>query len=71
MPKVRKALAAAGLGDAEVRAPGRLDLGPGDGVVFSTWTGQACVFGFHSPKYGTTVEYGTRVADGGCSPAAS
>ncbi|MGC5032352.1 hypothetical protein [Micromonospora sp. DT229] len=65
---VRQAVAGTGLMDVTVRPPGRLDLGPGDGLLFSGWTGRACVFGsVRSEK--VTVEFGTRVADGGCLPA--
>jgi hypothetical protein len=66
---VRAALEKAGLQEVGVRPPGRLDLGYGDGVVFSGWTGRACVFGALNPHV-TQVEYGTQIADGGCLPAA-
>ncbi|MFG3698916.1 hypothetical protein ACGF5C_13515 [Micromonospora sp. NPDC047620] len=65
---VRRAVAATGLTDVTVRPPGRLDLGPGDGLIFAGWTGRACVFG--SVRAGdVAVEIGTRIADGGCLPA--
>ncbi|MBL6277099.1 hypothetical protein JMF97_13115 [Micromonospora fiedleri] len=38
---VRQAVAGTGLLDVVVRPPGRLDLGPGDGLIFSGWTGRA------------------------------
>ncbi|RUL91581.1 hypothetical protein [Verrucosispora sp. FIM060022] len=65
---VRQAVADTGLLDVVVRPPGRLDLGPGDGLVFSGWTGRACVFG-SVRQDDITVEFGTRIADGGCLPA--
>ncbi|MER5332643.1 hypothetical protein [Micromonospora sp. NPDC002717] len=65
---VRRAVAATGLTEVTVRPPGRLDLGPGDGLLFAGWTGRACVFG--SVRAGdVAVEIGTRIADGGCLPA--
>ncbi|MFY1573689.1 hypothetical protein ACN26Z_02215 [Verrucosispora sp. WMMD703] len=64
---VRRAVTATGLTDVVVRPPGRLDLGPGDGLIFAGWTGRACVFG--SVRDEITVEIGTRIADGGCLPA--
>ncbi|MFG3422205.1 hypothetical protein [Micromonospora sp. NPDC048063] len=65
---VRRAVAATGLAGVTVRPPGRLDLGPGDGLLFAGWTGRACVFG--SVRAGdVAVEIGTRIADGGCLPA--
>ncbi|MEU2664064.1 hypothetical protein [Micromonospora sp. NBC_01740] len=67
---VRRAIVATGLTGVTVRPPGRLDLGPVDGLVFAGWTGRACVFG--SVRAGdVTVEIGTRIADGGCLPAPS
>ena len=65
---VRQAVAGTGLLDVAVRPPGRLDLGPGDGLIFSGWTGRACVFG-SVRQDDITVEFGTRIADGGCLPA--
>ncbi|MFY1597265.1 hypothetical protein [Micromonospora sp. WMMD737] len=65
---VRRMVAAIGLTEVTVRTPGRLDLGPADGLVFAGWTGRACVFG--SVRAGdVTVEIGARIADGGCLPA--
>jgi hypothetical protein len=65
---VRRAIVATGLTDVTVRPPGRLDLGPGGGLLFAGWTGRACVFG--SVRAGdVVVEIGTRIADGGCLPA--
>ncbi|SCL58527.1 hypothetical protein [Micromonospora peucetia] len=67
---VRRAIVATGLTGVNVRPPGRLDLGPVDGLVFAGWTGQACVFG--NVRAGdVVVEIGTRIADGGCLPAPS
>ncbi|WFE45728.1 hypothetical protein [Verrucosispora sp. WMMD1129] len=65
---VRRAVTATGLTDVVVRPPGRLDLGPGDGLIFAGWTGRACVFG-SVRQDDITVEIGTRIADGGCLPA--
>ncbi|MEH0969908.1 hypothetical protein V6U77_02040 [Micromonospora sp. CPCC 205546] len=65
---VRRAIVATGLTGVTVRPPGRLDLGPADGLIFAGWTGRACVFG--SVRAGdVTVEIGARIADGGCLPA--
>ncbi len=61
-------MAATGLVDVVVRPPGRLDLGPGDGLLFAGWTGRACVFG-SVRRDDIKVEIGTRIADGGCLPA--
>ncbi|WP_146603504.1 hypothetical protein [Micromonospora endophytica] len=55
---VQQALAATGLTDVIVRPPGRLDLGPGDGLIFAGWTGQACVYG-SVRRADITVEIGT------------
>ncbi|MEV2237789.1 hypothetical protein [Micromonospora sp. NPDC049891] len=65
---VERAVTATGLTDVIVRPPGRLDLGPGDGLIFAGWTGRACVFG-SVRQDDVTVEIGTRIADGGCLPA--
>ncbi|WP_341718227.1 hypothetical protein QQG74_31470 [Micromonospora sp. FIMYZ51] len=65
---VRQAVSATGLLDVVVRPPGRLDLGPGDGLLFAGWTGRACVFG-SVRQDDIRVEIGTRIADGGCLPA--
>lgn len=58
----------AGLAEVTVRPPGRLDVGPDDGLIFAGWTGRACVFGTARQEK-ITVEIGTRIADGGCLPA--
>ncbi|MFF5214140.1 hypothetical protein [Micromonospora sp. NPDC000442] len=65
---VRRAVTATGLTDVVVRPPGRLDLGPGGGLIFAGWTGRACVFG-NVRSDDITVEIGARIADGGCLPA--
>ncbi|GIJ28814.1 hypothetical protein Vqi01_39760 [Micromonospora qiuiae] len=65
---VERALAVTGLVDVVVRPPGRLDLGPGNGLLFAGWTGRACVFG-SVRRDDIQVEVGTRIADGGCLPA--
>ncbi|GGM51453.1 hypothetical protein GCM10011608_40470 [Micromonospora sonchi] len=65
---VERTLTATGLVDVVVRPPGRLDLGPGDGLLFAGWTGRACVFG-SVRRDDIKVEIGTRIADGGCLPA--
>ncbi|WBB55777.1 hypothetical protein [Verrucosispora sp. WMMD573] len=65
---VRRAVTATGLTEVVVRPPGRLDLGPGDGLIFAGWTGRACVFG-SVRQDDIVVEIGTRIADGGCLPA--
>lgn len=62
---VAQVLRGAGLTDITTRAPGRLDLGPGDGVVFAAETGVGCIFGQHAPEE-STAEFGSAVADGGC-----
>jgi hypothetical protein len=62
---VEGALRRVGLTEAYARAPGRLDLGSGTGVVFSASPGAGCIFGHHGPD-GTIVEYGGPVLDGGC-----
>jgi hypothetical protein len=63
-----KALGRTKLTSVQVRPPGRLDTGRGDGLLYAGWTGHACVFGSHHPSE-STVEIGTRIADGGCLPA--
>ncbi|MEH1099390.1 hypothetical protein [Micromonospora sp. CPCC 205561] len=65
---VRRAIVATGLTEVTVRPPGRLDLGPADGLIFAGWTGRACVFGSVRPG-DVAVEIGARIADGGCLPA--
>ncbi|WBB93553.1 hypothetical protein [Verrucosispora sp. WMMC514] len=67
---VERVVTDTGLTDVTVRPPGRLDLGPGGGLIFAGWTGRACVFG-SVRKGDITVEIGTRIADGGCLPAPS
>jgi hypothetical protein len=62
---VARVLRDAGLTDITTRAPGRLDLGPGDGVVFAAETGVGCLFGQHAPET-STADFGSAVADGGC-----
>ncbi len=62
---VEQVLRDVGLTEIVVRAPGRLDLGPGDGVVFAGSSGVGCIFGQHAPEV-TTVDFGSAVADGGC-----
>jgi hypothetical protein len=66
--RIQAAVRGAGLPDAYVRRPGRLDTGPGGGWLFAGDTGQACVFGSYGAS-GYEVEYGTGIADGGCLPA--
>ncbi|WP_406106545.1 hypothetical protein [Micromonospora globbae] len=65
---VRRVVEGTGLTSVTVRSPGRLDNGPGDGLLFAGWTGRACVFG--SVGQGEVrVEIGAPIADGGCLPA--
>ncbi|MGC9670430.1 hypothetical protein ACNTMW_28285 [Planosporangium sp. 12N6] len=65
---VEQVLASAGLTGVVARPPGRLDLGGSGGLVFAGSTGQGCVFGRYGPD-GTSVEFGSGIADGGCLPA--
>jgi len=65
---IQRVLTDAGLSNAGARPRGRLDLAGSGGLLFSGWTGQACVFGEHGPAT-TTVELGSMIADGGCLPS--
>jgi hypothetical protein len=67
--QIEKALTAEGLPESTVRKPASHDVGYGDGFTIANWTGQACIIGYVSPAHGHHVEYGSRIADGGCLPS--
>lgn len=65
---VTNVLVKVGLSNPTVRRPGRLDIGPGDGLIFARHTGAGCLFGSVS-RTDVTVEVGGGILDGGCLPA--
>ncbi len=65
--KMREFLESTGLERITVRSRGRYDAGTPEGLVFSGWTGQACVYGGFVSE-GPDIRIGQPFADGACLP---
>jgi hypothetical protein len=66
-PRMREFLTSTGLERITVRPHGRYDAGTPEGLVFSGWTGQACVYGGFVSE-GPDIRIGLPLADGACLP---